>query len=82
MVQSLHPPGTGTGSGFGSSDGSGAGYGGRGGRGQVTELTGTPHGDYTSPQVFGSGGGPGANAGAGGGVLKLEIVDKLIVEGT
>ncbi|KAJ7340196.1 hypothetical protein OS493_002927 [Desmophyllum pertusum] len=74
--------GTGPGSGSGSADGSGAGYGGNGGNGRVTMATGLPYGDYTNPRVFGSGGGLGGSAGSGGGVLSLEIVDALVVEGT
>ena len=73
--------GTGPGSGPASSDGSGAGYGGSGGNGRVTMVTGAPYGDYKNPGVFGSGGGLGANAGKGGGVLSLEIVHALVVEG-
>ena len=44
-------------------------------------TTGAPYGDYKNPSVFGSGGGLGSNAGRGGGVLSLEIVDALVVEG-
>ena len=44
-------------------------------------ATGLPYGDYTNPRVFGSGGGLGGSAGSGGGVLSLEIVDALVVEG-
>ena len=44
-------------------------------------VTGAPYGDYKNPGVFGSGGGLGSNAGTGGGVLLLEIVDALVVEG-
>lgn len=47
----------------------------------VTVTTGAPYGDYTNPQVFGSGGGLGSSAGSGGGVLSLEITDTLVVEG-
>ena len=73
--------GTGPGSGPASSDGSGAGYGGSGGKGRVTIITGAPYGDYKNPVVFGSGGGLGPNAGTGGGVLSVDIVDALVVEG-
>jgi len=44
-------------------------------------VTGVPYGDYKNPGVFGSGGGLGSSAGTGGGVLSLEIVDTLVVEG-
>ena len=48
----------------------------------VTVTTGAPYGDYTNPQVFGSGGGLGSSAGSGGGLLSLQIADTLVVEGT
>jgi len=48
----------------------------------VTVKTGAPYGDYTNPQVFGSGGGLGSSAGSGGGLLSLQIADTLVVEGT
>lgn len=44
-------------------------------------VTGAPYGDHKNPGVFGSGGGLGSYAGTGGGVLSLEIVDALVVEG-
>ena len=44
-------------------------------------VTGAPYGDYKNPGVFGSGGGLSSYAGTGGGVLSLEIVDALVVEG-
>lgn len=57
------------------------GYGGSGGNGRVIMVIGVLYGDYKNFGVFGSGGGFGFYVGIGGGVLLLEIVDVLVVEG-
>jgi hypothetical protein len=76
-----HGPGGGSGANY---DGGGGGHGGRGGSGTYTASPGRPYGSSTAPLVPGSGGG-GNNAGngeAGGGAVRIEAADQVVLNGT
>lgn len=64
---------------------SGGGYGGTGGRGVFTGVPGKTYGCPWAPDRLGSGGTTARDndtGGSGGGAIKLEVADKLLVEGT
>jgi hypothetical protein len=70
-----------TGPGSGANAGNysgGGGYGGRGGDGYNNYQGGSTYGSATNPVSLGSGGG---KSGAGGGAVKLNIIDTLIIDG-
>jgi len=79
---------TAQGKGYGSDTGpgtvlwAGAGYGGRGGACQVAGGRGPTYGSMTQPLDFGSGGAHvSAPGGSGGGLIRLTVAGKLVVNG-
>jgi hypothetical protein len=75
-----HPIGTGPGAGGGGTPAPGGSHGGRGGSTGV--ASGPTYGDPLFPATFGSGGGmSGISAASGGGILRLDVAGRILVDG-
>jgi len=74
---------TGPGAGVEGSNAGGAGHGGMGGNGEDGTLGGNTYGDLFEPISIGSGGGSTSSdpGGAGGGAIKLEIANEIVLNG-
>ena len=71
------------GSGISAAGGSsGAGHGGSSGHGAGTDFTGQPYGHVFEPRAYGSsGGGQTYIGGVGGGIIRINVTDKLQIDG-
>ncbi len=77
----MHGCGPGGGLSVGSRGG-GGGYGGAGGRGaNVGALGGSPYGSSNAPVDPGSGGGYWGNGGNGGGLVRIEVTNRVALNG-